>query len=348
MKRPSVRVIGSGLIGTSIALKLRELGHAVDMRDLDRRSEELARDLVSSVDSDDNPEVVFLAVPPRSISSVLQEEFRTNPNSVFIDVGSVKTNLQLEIASFPEIAKQFVSTHPIAGREISGAKSARADLFEGRAWIVCSGAGEALTTAIELITSFGATPYEMDAESHDRLFAQISHLPQLLSTALAASVKSVGPNGALAGQGLRDMLRLAASDGALWFEILTENKAAIQDAIADFEKSLNELKSAIDSGKSERIVEIFGAAQTARAGVDGKHGAKARDYDFVSVVIDDRPGQLGGIFNDCGSISINIEDLTLEHSPKQETGLIRLAVAAGDGEKLQAHLRKCGWKAHRQ
>lgn len=348
MKRASVRVIGSGLIGTSIALKLRELGHLVDMRDLDEASESLARDLVESDLESEEPAVVFLAVPPNALLSVLQEEQSRSPSAIFIDVSSVKTNLQRELETFPEKYQRFVSTHPIAGREISGAQSARSDLFDGRAWIISSGIGEALASATELITSLGATPYQLDAVSHDRLFAQVSHLPQLVSTALALAIESVGPNSSLAGQGLRDMLRLAASDGELWSEILTENIDEIKRALTAFQRSLDELQLAIESNDKQRIIEIFDLARTIRASVDGKHGAKARDYDYVSVVIDDRPGQLGAIFNDCGSISINIEDLALEHSPKQETGLIRLAVTRGDGQRLQEHLRLCGWKAHRQ
>ena len=186
----------------------------------------------------------------------------------------------------------------------------------------------------------------MSAAEHDLLFARVSHLPQLLSTALALSLGNLGEERNLAGSGLRDMLRLAGSDGALWSEIFKENRQEVIAALANFSEQLTHLRSAIEDEDQIRIIELFQSAKIEREKLSGKHGAKPRDYSFVDVVIDDRPGQLAALFMECSEIKVNVEDLELEHSPRQETGLIRLALSKNDAAKLRDHLKQLGWRAH--
>ena len=125
----------------------------------------------------------------------------------------------------------------MAGREFSGAASAQSDLFNGRAWIVVptrSTRNEVLSSVTELIETLGATVYQMDGLSHDRLLARISHLPQALSTSLAGSLLDIGSGMELSGQGLRDTTRLAESDPQLWSEIFIANQDAVLEAIEKF------------------------------------------------------------------------------------------------------------------
>lgn len=350
MKRPSVRIVGAGLIGTSIALKLKELGNRVEVVDSDPSRERVARDLIGGGVEGFEPQIVVVATPPVSTLAALQREFSLNPRSTFIDVSSVKTNLQREVDGFPELKKVFVSTHPIAGRELAGPQGAQSDLFEGRAWIIVEGGATAdrVASVEGFIVDLGATPYRISAAEHDRLFARISHLPQLLSTALALSLDDLGQERSLAGSGLRDMIRLAGSDGRLWKEIVSENREEVLAAMARFSREFDRLRVAIEESNDLGFIQLFQDAKLERTKLSGKHGAKARDYAFVDVVIDDRPGQLAAIFKECGEISVNVEDLTLEHSPRQETGLIRLALSDLDATKLQRHLTQLGWRAHRK
>jgi len=350
MKRRSVRIVGAGLIGTSIGLKLTELGAQIEIVDTDATREKIARELVGGNKFAQNVDLVVLATPPAVTFTVLKSEMATNTSATFIDVSSVKTNLQREVERFPAFMEQFVPTHPIAGRELAGPQGAQADLFEGRAWIITeSGAAkERIDEVEELIVQLGAVPYRMSPEAHDRLFARVSHLPQLLSTALALSIGDLGQERNLAGSGLRDMIRLAGSDGQLWQEILTENKSEVLEALSRFSATLDQLRGAIENENSSAIIELFKGAKSERDKLSGKHGAIARDYSFVDVVIDDRPGQLAAIFKECGLISVNIEDLALEHSPRQETGLIRLALSNEDARKLHKHLTDLGWRAHQR
>lgn len=351
MKTKRARVIGAGLIGTSIALRLKEVGWEVEIVDKNPTSQELAQDLLGKSRGSGEFDFVIVATPPAQIVEAIKTENIHNSQSTFIDVSSTKANTQLEIDSFPELVGRFVGTHPIAGREQSGAQAARSDLFVGRAWILTPSTDvpESTIASVEsLISTLGATSYRMTPTEHDQLFARISHLPQLLSTALATSIEQIGGKIELSGQGLRDMLRLAGSSGELWSEILISNKNEVTEAISEFKEILEKIEKAIKSESMDEIKNIFQVGNKVQTGLSGKHGGKPRSYTFLSVVIEDRPGQLGALFRECAEVDANVEDLSLEHSPNQATGLIRLALSEEDASKLEVHLLKNGWRVHRQ
>jgi prephenate dehydrogenase len=238
----------------------------------------------------------------------------------------------------------------MAGREVNGAENSRADLFEGRAWI---GISDSLKNKKnnKIIESFvsgcGGVLYWLTSKEHDETVALLSHLPQILSSLLASKLNDVDPNKLnLAGQGLRDVTRLAASDSKLWAQILTSNKDSIQPLLKDFIASLTKLQDSLNSTNQDQIAAILNRGAEGKARIPGKHGAKNRDYSFLPIVIDDKPGQLASIFNECAKVDVNIEDLSIEHSPGQETGLITLSLSAQDCEKLSEHLISKGFRVH--
>jgi prephenate dehydrogenase len=239
----------------------------------------------------------------------------------------------------------------MAGREVSGTSSAQADLFNGRAWIITpttNSSERAIAMAKALIQTLGASSYEMSAREHDHLMARISHLPQIASTLIASEIQELGAGFELSGQGLRDMTRIAGSDGALWSEILLENKDEVLSTLEQFISKALALKGAISESKQEEIKTLFLKGNSGRAKVSGKHGAKPRNYLHLLVVIKDEPGALSQLFTECAQIEANIEDLLIEHSPGQESGLITLAFSPEDGERVEAHLKKQDWKVHRR
>jgi prephenate dehydrogenase len=185
----------------------------------------------------------------------------------------------------------------------------------------------------------------MPAADHDKAVALVSHLPQLISSLLA---KQLAGNPAswleLSGAGLRDMTRIAASDSSLWKEIIAANSAAIAPLLKSLALDLNSLISNIES--ESFIAAVIKDGQSGRALIPGKHGGKAREYTYLPIVIADKPGQLAAIFDECAKVSVNIEDLSIEHSPGQETGLITLAVSHADANTLKAHLESEGWDVH--
>ena len=342
-----VRIIGAGLIGTSIALALNAKGVRVELVDIDISAADLANDLARA-EPLTAPELVVLATPTAAIPLVIDGEFSLNPNSTFMDVGSVKTEPIVHIKNSALPLSRFVPTHPMAGREVGGAQSARADLFATRSWVItptseCSQESEEIVR--ELISLVGATAVVLPAEEHDRAVAAISHLPQITSTLLARSLERAPKEWLdLAGAGLRDTTRIAASDPTLWSEIIYSNREQIFDLAQHMHRELGELLENLES-KSE-IAAFIDKGRFERLRIPGKHGGKAREYTYVPIVIDDKPGQLAAIFNECAAIAVNVEDLNIEHSPGQQSALITLALSSHDADSLSTHLRAIGWNVH--
>ena len=347
MNSKSVRIVGAGLIGTSIGLALKAAGASVQFVDVDSKAQLLANDLVKSGNFE-NPDLVIIATPPSAFKSAIEREASLNPQAILMDIGSVKTKPVLEVSTIEGLLSRFCGTHPMAGREVSGAVSARADLFLDRAWVITpteETSEAAKEMAINVIKACGAQVVQMSAKEHDQRVALISHLPQTISSLLAAQLSGSNPESlALAGAGLRDTVRIAGSDPKLWGEILAANEEALMPLLISLQSDLSELISATSGpAKWESLVA---AGRAGKSEIPGKHGGKSREYSYLPIVIDDRPGQLGSLFNACAKAEVNIEDLALEHSPGQLTAVITLAIAPEDIERLSEFLTKDGWNVH--
>ena len=342
-----VRIVGSGLIGTSIGLGLVQQGISVEMVDSDPGAAALAMDLVAGEQVLD-PDLVVFAVPSSNLELVIEQQLSINPNSTFMDVGSVKSNVQVKVETFSGLSSRFLPTHPMAGREIGGTGSARADLFQGRSWILtpasdCS--AESKNLVLDLIRALGATPIELSAADHDVAVARISHLPQIVASLLAKQLIGTPPEWMeLSGQGLRDTTRIAGSDPALWKEIIHSNRIPIEQLLINLQNDLTGMIA--DMADPAKIEKHIAEGQKGRALIPGKHGGVAREYCYLPIVIDDKPGQLGAIFNECAAMDVNVEDLNIEHSPGQLSALITLSLSANDAEKLSSHLTAIGWNVH--
>jgi len=343
----SVRIVGSGLIGTSIGLGLVQRGVSVQMVDADPKAQSLANDLVGGVEVVD-PELVVLAMPTSQLSAVIDHENQLNPQSTFIDVGSVKNEVVLHVESISGLSRRFVPTHPMAGREIGGAGSARADLFQGRSWILTPSAElqpQSKDLALKLIAQLGASPIELSATDHDQAVARISHLPQIAASLIAKQLTGTPAEWMeLAGQGLRDTTRIAGSDESLWKEIIYSNRTELKQLLINLQNDVAQMIESLDN--PEKIALLMAQGRAGKALIPGKHGGKAREYWYLPIVIDDKPGQLGAIFNECAAMEVNVEDLNIEHSPGQLSALITLALSENDATKLSNHLAAIGWNVH--
>ena len=186
---------------------------------------------------------------------------------------------------------------------------------------------------------------EMASPTHDKAVALVSHLPQILSSLLAAQLEGAPAEWLdLAGSGLRDTTRIAASSPQLWREIISANQEALQPLI---DKAIEDLQDLARKLRDPNVVEDFiKSGNRGRAMIPGKHGGAARNYTYLPVVIEDKPGQLAALFDECATAQVNVEDLSIEHSPEQYTGLITLALSQSDAEKLHSHLLSRGWSAH--
>lgn len=346
-----VRIVGSGLIGTSIGLALRKADVAVTMVDSDGAAQSLAQDLMGPSVNDLPIDLILIATPSHAIAGVISGELTTqllpNLNVTFMDVASVKAQPLLDVSQSRLPSSRFLPSHPMAGREIGGAESARADLFEGCTWVYDpSGVEpESIERGLELISLCGASALAMSSAEHDLAVALISHLPQLFATLLARQLEGAQPSYLeLSGAGLRDTTRIAASSPALWSEIVSANSQAIKPLLEKVRVELESLISNLDQPRF--LADFIEGGNRGRAAIPGKHGGASRSYTHLPVVIEDKPGQLAALFEECAAASVNIEDLSIEHSPEQFTGLITLALSSTDAATLFGHLEKAGWKVH--
>lgn len=341
-----VRIVGSGLIGSSIGLALTAKGISVTMVDIDPAAAKLAQDLMGSTPSEKS-EVTLVASPLSTVSEVIKSEIQQGLNLGFIDISSIKVKPILEVSALELDMSYFLPSHPMAGREVGGAESARADLFQGRPWIIDSRGvrTELLEAGREIIEICGAHLIDMPAAEHDRAVALVSHLPQIMSSALASTLEGAPAQWLdLAGTGLRDTTRIAGSNPVLWREILVANQEALTPLLDAVIEDLKNLQLSLSS--QDEVEEFIKSGNRGRSMIPGKHGGVARNYTFLPVVIEDKPGQLAALFDECASAQVNVEDLTIEHSPEQYTGLITLALSKDDAEKLYRHLLAQGWSAH--
>ena len=279
----SIKIIGAGLIGTSIGLALANKGVSVEMADIDPKAAKLANDLMASAPAT-NPEIVLYAGPSSGLKSTLESEFKMNSGLKFIDIGSVKTKSLLEVSQSLIPTGHFLATHPMAGREVGGAQSARADLFQSRSWIYMptdlegSPVDEDLVAAgLWMIQALGASPVAMTAEKHDRAVALVSHLPQVAASLLAAQLRGTDPELLdLAGAGLRDTTRIAGSKAALWDEILSSNSAELLPLLISLQSDLATFIERL--GASASVSDLIEAGNQGRSMIPGKHGGAAREY----------------------------------------------------------------------
>ena len=344
-----VRIVGAGLIGTSIALALRSRGVRVTLTDSDSRVQSLAQDLMGGqvVEGIGAEDLCIVATPPDAISKVIIEELSRNPALRVMDISSIKAKPLLEVSSTGLDVANFAPTHPMAGREVSGPESARGDLFQGRPWILClEGVDSELVAMVnEVVAICGAIPMTRTVEEHDRAVALVSHLPQIVASLLARQLADAqGSDLELSGAGLRDTTRIADSDADLWSQILAGNSSALKPLLISLQNDLSETIEKL--GDSAAMGELIAAGKHGRSLIPGKHGGKARNYTYLAIVIDDKPGQLAAIIKACAQAQVNIEDLAIEHTPGQQTGLITLAFSPEDSAIVAVHLENEGWKVH--
>lgn len=349
----SVRVVGAGLLGASIGLGLKRHGVDVILADASRAGLNLAIDYGAgrAAAEGDDPALIVVAVPPDATASVVATELAAYPHATVTDVASVKVAPLAELRDLGADLTRYVGSHPLAGRERGGAISARADLFVGRPWVVCPRddvQGARIVLVEHLILDLDATPVTLAADAHDAAVALVSHAPQVVSSLMAKRLGGA-PAGALglAGQGVRDVTRIASSNPELWVQILAANAPAVVEILHAFRDDLDDVLNALGdveaSGARRTIAQELAAGNAGVAGLPGKHGQDRRYSNFV-VMVDDKPGELGRLFTEFGEIGVNIEDLRLEHSPGAQIGLAEIAVLPETKTRAMDDLAARGWR----
>ncbi|KRV49652.1 prephenate dehydrogenase [Wenjunlia vitaminophila] len=352
-------VIGTGLIGTSIALALSARGVSVHLRDRDQATVRTASALgAGTEEAPDGPvELAVVAAPPAHVGRTLAQVQAEGLAHSYLDVASVKGGPGRELAELGCDLSRYVGSHPMAGKERSGPLAASPDLFEGRPWVLTptrETSTDTLNLALELVALCRAVPVVMDAAEHDRAVALVSHTPHLLASMVAARLEHAADSAVrLAGQGVRDVTRIAASEPAMWIDILAANAGPVADVLADLAEdlqrtvgALRELQSADEDKRRDGvsgIEDVLRRGNAGRARIPGKHGTAPARYEVVAVLIGDRPGELARVFADAGRAGVNIEDVRIEHSTGQRAGLVQLMVAPAVATSLASALVERGW-----
>jgi prephenate dehydrogenase len=367
----SAVIIGTGLIGTSVALALRSRGVTVWLADTDPAAARLAADIGAGEILPDGAEpppggpadLAVLAVPPAAVAATLAAAQARGLARWYTDVASVKSQPLAQATELGCELGSFVPGHPLAGRERSGPAAARADLFLGRPWVVCPGdrSAAAGVAAVEtLARACGAEPVRAAPAEHDAWVALVSHAPHVVAAAMAARLTEAQDGAlAVAGQGLRDVTRIAAGDTRLWVQILAANAAPAADVLAavgaDLIAVAEELAeapggAAAGAGPAPELKLLAALLDQGAAGVarlPGKRGAPARAETQVQVVIRDQPGELARLFQAAGEAGVNIEDVGIEHSPGLPVGVAELTVHPDAAGRLTEALAANGWPVRR-
>jgi prephenate dehydrogenase len=370
-RRPDhVLVIGAGLMGTSVALALVRAGVEVLLDDPDPAHLRVAVSLgagtpMSSTGPDaaragtgdvDEVGLVVVSVPPAVLGTVIAEALVRFPGAIVTDLGSVKAaTLDDVTARAPDHLDRYVGGHPMAGSEQSGPLAARADLFDGRAWAVTPhlrSRPDAVEAVEGLAHTCGAFAVSMTPAEHDEAVALVSHLPQVASS-VVAGLLTTGAEGhlVLAGQGLRDVTRIAAGDPALWSQILSANAEPVARLLHEAAEHLHRIAVTLEktepgmpgAGDLRRSLER-GVSGVRR--LPGKHGMRPEPFASVPVLLPDRPGELARLFADVGRAGVNIEDVRIDHSPGTPAGLVQLAVHPDAVPALLEALEQHGWAVH--
>jgi prephenate dehydrogenase len=341
-----VAVLGVGLIGGSIGLAARRrldaevvgsgrsperLARAVELGAIDRGTASVAS-------ACEGADLVFCCAPVAALPGQAREALAAaGPDTVVTDVGSTKGELVAALGG----DERFIGGHPLAGAETAGVENAREDLFEGARWYLTPTeqvSGLLYDHLQRTISGLGARPQAIDPQGHDRLMAEISHLPHVLADVLAAEAAEslAGDSERLpdVGPSFRDMTRVAGSNPAIWADIFASNREAVADSVDSVAERLRAAARLVREGDREALAAWHGAAGEARRGLLAAE-SEAGPLRELRIVVVNRPGTIAELALALGEAGVNIEDMALYPAPDMTSGAVSLWVA-GDEQAAKA------------
>ncbi|NBB86823.1 MAG: prephenate dehydrogenase/arogenate dehydrogenase family protein [Bacteroidetes bacterium] len=334
-----VTIVGTGLIGGSLALawqaalpdvqltgfdtpEVLDAAHARGA--LDARAASLEAAVAEA-------ELVVLATPLRAMLPLMNDMAPHLPEGVVVtDVGSVKRPVLAHAAEALPAHATFIGGHPMAGSENDGIDAADPLLFENATYVLCPPDDTEVPAALRtLIDATGARIRLMDAPTHDRVAATVSHLPQLVAVALAQYAgERHATDGAtldLAAGGFRDLTRIASSPFDLWRDILTANEGPVLDALGGFAATIQTLRNRLIAEDHEALAAIFDDAHEARATIPARGKGFLEPLADVYVRAQDRPGELVTLTTALADAGLNIKEIELLRVREGTDGTFRLS-----------------------
>jgi prephenate dehydrogenase len=353
-----IAVIGLGLIGGSIALALRERADAYTVGwDPDPKALEAAVTLGalhsgagSLASAVEGAEAVFVAAPvgalPQLVSAVLEA---APADCVVSDVGSTKRSV---VAAHAD--PRFVGGHPLAGAETSGIGNARADLFDGATWYLTptqATDGQLYERLHRLVGGLGARPTAIDAETHDRLLALVSHLPHVFANVLVA--QAAAGSGAederlpVVGPSFRDATRVAGANTQMWTDIYMSNRDALITSLDEAISRLQTVRDKLADGDAPELSRWNDEAAHARRRLLAAQIAEGEVFE-LRVPVPNRPGVVAQIALELGRAGVNIPDLAVYPARSMTEGVVTLWIAgASDTDRAQRIIAELGFQVMR-
>jgi len=349
-----IAVLGVGLIGGSIGLAARaRLDADVDGFDPDANLLERAKEL-GAIDSAhgsvaeavQGAELVFCAAPVAALPGLVAEALDAAVDDCAVtDVGSVKRDVIAALGS----DSRFIGGHPLAGAETSGVENARAELFDGARWYLTptsNTSGVLYDRVQRAVADLGARPQAIEAETHDRLMATISHLPHVVANVLvsqaATALSEEAEHLPEVGPSFRDATRVAGANPAIWGDIFAGNRQAVAAEIEAVVARLGEAAELLRSGDRDAVSAWHEQAGQRRRDLIETEIAGGPLHE-LRVLVPNRPGIVAEIALELGRGGVNIEDMALYPAADMHSGAISLFIA-GDGEADRAEelIRKLG------
>lgn len=330
---------GTGLIGASLGAALREAGWKVSGWDPDAANLAAATEmgaidvaLPSMPGRVEDEDLIVLAGPVNAIVDTLAG---LDTDALVTDVASVKS----AVVGAPRRSARFVGGHPMAGRESSGPGAASAAMFRGATWVLTTdGATESdLSLMEETVREIGASPVRMSAAAHDEAVAAVSHVPQVVASALVNLVAGQRTALSLAAGGFRDLTRIASSEPAWWSDVLVANRGPVAGLVRKLAEELTRWADKIESPDVEAVAAGLESARRSR-------GELAPPVAAVQVVLEDRPGELARVGTGLAEARVDIRDLQLRHATRGGGGVLTLFVRPGQEAALAQALVHQGFR----
>jgi prephenate dehydrogenase len=339
-----VAVIGTGLMGASVALAAKARGDDVSGwdSDPDALAAAVGRGAVDAADSLEAAvsaaELAVVATPIAQLPSTVGAVLAVPGDAIVTDVGSTKASVVDAAAGSP----RFVGGHPICGSETRGAENASAGIFEGATWFltpVTHTNPDAHRLVHGFVADAGATPVAIDPDAHDRLVALTSHVPHVLANVVANQTGASRVEGheplTHAGGSLRDMTRIAGANPRIWVDIFLDNADRIRGELAEHRRRIEQVEAALGQGDAGFLARWIGEASSNRRRMLEREYPDPGSLHRLRVHVPDRPGVLAGITQALGAERINIEDFELHHMSPERGGTLTVLVA-GEGEAQRA------------
>lgn len=356
-------LIGTGLIGGSIGLALREKKMVKIITCYDRDPEAAAeavalsaadRVVKSAAEAVKDADLIILAVPVLSTLDILKEILpEVKDGALITDVGSTKGSIMATVEKLLPQSVSYIGGHPMAGSEESGIRGADPALLENAIYVLTPGPGtpeNVIKKFTDLIEGTGAQPLILDPLAHDRMVAMVSHLPHISAAALVQSVAGAGDIElirTLAAGGFRDSTRIALGNPEVWRDICVSNRWALLSALKIFKQSLETIENYLKEPNAEAVEEFLTQSRDYRNSIPHRgRGILPEVYDVI-VLVRDSPGVIGKITTLLGEEGINIDAIEILHIRELSGGSIRLGFRSREQQnKALKVLNSQGYKAY--